>query len=678
MPTAQQTDAALWNEFFLSCVAQSNLSPTICARAMAIAHTAIFDAWAAFDPVAVGVNSRIEAPESLLGEATYQPALEEAIAYAAYAAAKVVFPARSEAIDAFMVQMGYDPAAVSTDPDSPSAIGTAAAKAVLEYRASDFSNAEHGFANTTDYVPVNSGVPGADNAVGGPDFDPNHWQPLQVPTGKYVKLKISGDPSVAITPEPAITSDPASYKIQSPLTPQWAEVKAFSLDANYEFRPHAPPQLGDFSEYVDGNGKVTTGDAAYREQVAEVIAYSANLTDEQKAIAEFWADGPRSETPPGHWNQLAQDVSVRDGNTLEQDIQMFFALNNALLDTAIATWETKYYYDFIRPDSAIHLLYQDQTITAWLGPDKGSGEMLGQDWKPYQQATFVTPPFPEFTSGHSGFSMASATILQNFTGSDVFFDGVSQGSHDLNNDGELDLAGQYIITKLAFEAYSGPPIALTWETFSEAATEAGISRLYGGIHFQDGNLFGRELGANVGTSAWDMAQKYITGDAGALLQSPVGTADNDLLIGSTAGETFDAGDGNDVVRPNGGGDVVTLGAGADRIEGYAAALDGLVVKDFSFDDSIVILDGTDVATISVNATATSLVIAFGGEEITLEGVFAASQVIAQEVGSKTILTLSPPPGLIAGLGETSVLSAGSAARLSVVQELDLAVGTIIA
>ncbi len=177
--------------------------------------------------------------------------------------------------------------------------------------------------------------------------------------------------------------------------------------------------------------------------------------------------------------------------------------------------------------------------------------------------------------------MAAATILQQFTGSDVFYDGTGKGSHDLDKDGVPDLAGQYILTKLAFEYYDGPPIDLTWETFTEAAEEAGISRIYGGIHFQDGNLFGRGIGLEVSDSTWAASQKYITGNAGALLQSPVGTAASDLLIGSDAAETFDAGAGDDTVRPNGGGDVVTLGAGNDRIEGLSFALDNIIVRDFA-------------------------------------------------------------------------------------------------
>jgi hypothetical protein len=666
--TYTPTKVAQWNEFFLASVVRSGLAPTVTARTMQILHTAIYDAWAAFDPVAVGVHSRIEAPGALTGSQNLAAALEEAIGFAAYTAAKAVFPTQGAQLRAFMGSMGYNPDAPTGDPATAAGIGKAAAQAVLDYRASDFSNAANGYADTTGYVAVNSGIPGAANAPGGPDFDPNAWQPLRVPTGTHVKLKIAPDPTFVLTPEPVATSDPRSFRIQSPLTPHWGEVKAFSLQENSEFRPPAPPRLGDFGVYVDGTGKVTTGDAAYREQYGEVLALSASLTDRQKAIAEFWADGPRTETPPGHWNQLAQDVAVRDGHTLEQDVKLFFTLNNALFDASIATWETKYTYNSIRPQSVIHHLYYDQKIIAWLGPDKGSGEILGQEWNAYQQATFVTPPFPDFTSGHSAFSMAAATVLQNFTGSDVFYDGVGKGSHDLDKDGVPDFAGQYILTKLAFEYYDGPPIDLTWETFSEAAEEAGISRLYGGIHFQDANLFGRGIGLNVGESAWDASLKYISGSGDALLQSPVGTSANDLLIGSGRAETFDAGAGNDVVRPNGGGDTVTLGAGNDRIEGLSFALDQLLVKDFAAGDSIVLLGLATPSAVVASATTGGVLLTFGDYDIKLEGAFAPGQIIASLSGSDTVIALVAGGGLAANLGESFSLAADTA-RLTLLDGL---------
>ena len=95
--------------------------------------------------------------------------------------------------------------------------------------------------------------------------------------------------------------------------------------------------------------KVTTNDQAYRDQIEEVLNVSATLTTQQKVIAELWADGPRTEYPPGNWNQIAQDIAIREGHGIDEDAKMFFALNAAVFDAGIATWEAKYAYDYNRP-----------------------------------------------------------------------------------------------------------------------------------------------------------------------------------------------------------------------------------------------------------------------------------------------------------------------------------------
>ena len=169
-----------------------------------------------------------------------------------------------------------------------------------------------------------------------------------------------------------------------------------------------------------------------------------------------------------------------------------------MFDVGIAVWDAKYTHNFVRPQSAIRELFRDDLITAWAGPNQGSKLIPGSEWRPYQDVTFVTPAFPEYTSGHSGFSYAAATVLEEFFGSDQFFDGVSRGMHDLDGDGQRDLIGQHTTSQMEFEDYDGKPITLQWETLWDAAADAGRSRLYGGIHIQDGDLRGREIGSAVG------------------------------------------------------------------------------------------------------------------------------------------------------------------------------------
>jgi hypothetical protein len=168
----------------------------------------------------------------------------------------------------------------------------------------------------------------------------------------------------------------------------------------------------------------------------------------------------------------------------------------------------------VRPITAIHYLYGGQMVEAWGGPDRGVQTIRGEEWIPYQDETFVTPPFAEYVSGHSTFSAAAAVVLTEFTGSNRFYDGVTiLYDEDFNRDGLPDLLGQHVIGVGAnmFEASPTHRVTLQWETFQEAADEAGISRRYGGIHFQDADLRGRELGRNIGVQAYDHAAQFWAG-----------------------------------------------------------------------------------------------------------------------------------------------------------------------
>ena len=184
------------------------------------------------------------------------------------------------------------------------------------------------------------------------------------------------------------------------------------------------------------------------------------------------------------------------------------------MDTGIAIWDAKYAHDYVRPQTAIRYLFSDEEIAAWAGPNQGTQMIPGSSWQPYQDVTFVTPAFPEYTSGHSGFSYAAASVLEAFTGSDVLFDGTSRGAQDLDGDGQPDLIGSYSTDALTFEQYDGDPITLQWSTVWDAAAEAGRSRLYGGIHIQDGDLRARAMGKAVAEVAWDASEALFTAGQG--------------------------------------------------------------------------------------------------------------------------------------------------------------------
>lgn len=544
MQEQQQSIVAQWNELLLESIREGGAKPTATTYQLHLVSSAIYDAWASLSDEADGYYSDIA---TALAQTDENKA--EAVSFAAYATLVSFFPAAKDKFDAFMSKNGYDPADASFDPDTAAGLGTLAAKNVLKAREGDGSNVENNFADTSGYVPINSPEPGSAAAPGGADFDPNHWQPLRVPTGT-----VTDENGVPIIDN----NDPDSFVDQIALTPHWGGVDSFALDENDQFRPPAPPQLGDFSVYVDGAGNVTTGDQAYRDQVAEVVEFSAGLTNETKVIAEYWADGPRTESPPGHWNQIAQDIALREGHGIDEDAKLFFALNAAVFDAGIATWEAKYTYDFVRPQSAIRDLFFDQTIEAWAGPNQGTQEILGQEWQPYQNVTFVTPPFPEYVSGHSTFSMAAANTIAAFVGSDVFYDGTTLSNYDLDSVEGRDFVGRYETTELFFEDFGdGPPVVLQWDTLTEAAEEAGISRLYGGIHIQDGNLNGLKLGEQVAEAAaprWDAL--FTRGG-------------NDLIVAGPEGGLIIAGGGEDIVIGGDAKDIIEGGSGDDLLVGGA-------------------------------------------------------------------------------------------------------------
>lgn len=178
---------------------------------------------------------------------------------------------------------------------------------------------------------------------------------------------------------------------------------------------------------------------------------------------------------------------------------MFFAMTNAVLDASVSSWHAKRLFDYIRPVSAIHFLFAGQQVKAWAGPGLGTRLIDGAAWQPYQAKTVVTPPFPEYVSGHSIFSAAAAKVLKEYTGSDYFGQAVTIP------------AGS---SRVEPGVVPATDMTLRWRTFSEAADEAGISRRYGGIHFVEGDVRSRRMGKKIGRQAWRKAVAYFTGTVG--------------------------------------------------------------------------------------------------------------------------------------------------------------------
>jgi hypothetical protein len=462
-PSANDNLVLQWDEELLQAVRALPPGPTVVARAINVVHTAIFDAWAAYNPKATGTRLgstlRRRPREFTLANKN------KAISYAAYTALVDLFPARKFDFDEQMAYLGYNPAETDSTPgviDSPAEVGYAAANAVLSYRHGDGSNQLNGYADTTGYQPVNTW-----NQV----VNPDHWQPLCVPL-----------------PPPDAT-DCLTQQVAT--TPQWKNVKSFALSSPLQYMPPGPDKLAD-------------GTYDPKDIDAE-LALTSNLTDRQKVTAEFWADGPRSEFPPGHWALIAQVLSRIRHNSLDYDVQMFFALGNALLDASIDVWATKFKWDYVRPITAIRNRYKDkeETITSWLGPYQGYGPVPGAAWIPYQSPKVVTPPFPEYPSGHSTFSSAAATILNLFTGSDTF------------NAFVTIKAGTSLFEPKTDDHPTGytpaNDVVLSWPTLTAAAKDAGLSRRLGGIHFKDADEDGYAIGRSVGANVLVKTMQYING-----------------------------------------------------------------------------------------------------------------------------------------------------------------------
>lgn len=233
----------------------------------------------------------------------------------------------------------------------------------------------------------------------------------------------------------------------APVLPQWPSVTPFTMTGPAQFRPPTPPALADVGYATDFNEVKELG----RKE-------STTRTLDQTQIALFWADGPGTVTPPGHWNLLARHQAQLRNNKLAANARLFALLNLAAADAGIVAWECKYTFEYWRPVTAIQRADLD-------GNER---TIKDESWEPL----LVTPPFPTYTSGHSTFSAAAGEILTGVFGSNVRF-----------TDSSDDLPGVY----------------RSFTSFAAAAEEAGKSRIYGGIHFEFDNSAGLSTGRALGT-----------------------------------------------------------------------------------------------------------------------------------------------------------------------------------
>ena len=579
------TVARRWDEALLDAIRRALPNPPVHARNLFHTSVAMWDAWAAYEPKASGVIVKEKVSASNTAAAR-----NEAISYAAYRVLtsrflKAVGADQSlSEFDAAMDSLCYPVTATTTDGDTPAALGNRIAAAVIAYGLADGSNQANGYASP-EYKPVNPPMVVAQS--GTVMVDPNRWQPLQL--------------------EHMVSQNgiPVENGVQQAVGPHWGYVKGFAVpdagDAGTPFDPGSPPRLGD---------PVT--DQAYKDQAVEVIRDSSQLDaadgvlidispgvrgnntlgandgsghpvnpatgqpyapnvvnqgDYTRALTEFWADGPKSETPPGHWNVVANKVSdeldpnLKIGGTgpsvdrLQWDVKLYLALNGATHDAAIAAWGLKGHYDGVRPISMIRYIgglgqssdpalpsYHkaglplvpdlvelisaettaagqrhaalkghegDVAIKAWSGnPKDPKTETSGVAWiLAVDWVPYQLPTFvtPAFQGYTSGHSTFSRAAAEVLTG--------FTGSQYVP--GGLD---EWTTKPGELKVESGPsaPVTLQWATYYDAADMAGQSRLYGGIHIVADDFNGRKAGSTCGIGAWALAQRYYAGQVGGL------------------------------------------------------------------------------------------------------------------------------------------------------------------
>jgi len=458
-PEAEQTLATRWllvvQEAAGRDVERYGARPTILSRQMAIWATAMFDAWAAYDDVAVG---------SRLGASLRRPPAERtlahrerAIAQASFRALVGVYPEDAAWLAEQACVLGADPADESIDPSTPRGVGNLAAHAVLAYRRNDGANqfgdapgsSGKPYSDSTGYAPVNT----ADEIV-----DPDCWQPI------------------------TFTRPDGTRFTPGFLTPHWFKVQPFLLESAAQFRPEPPPST-------------KSDDALLRAQVDAVLALQRELTPEEKAVVEFMRDGPRSTGQSGHWLRFAQDVSRRDAHGLDADVKLYFAVANTAFDAFISCWETKRTYDTSRPWTLVRHYYKGQSVTSWAGPQGGLVTVPAQEWHPYSPYVFITPPFPGYTSGHATVSAACAKILELFTGSDRF--------------GAVERRACCALTETA----PGGTVELDLPTFSATAEMAARSRAMGGYHIPIDNDVGLRVGRELAVWSWPRYEAFWKGTA---------------------------------------------------------------------------------------------------------------------------------------------------------------------
>lgn len=557
-PVPDGSIARRWDEQALDAIRRDTPNPGVHARNLFHLSGAIWDAWVGYQPDG-GAGRGYLVDERQRAE-NVAAARDEAISHAAFTLLshryrKSTGGAVSEAcFRALLDRLGYE----EDSRSAPATFGRRVAEAWIEAGLDDGANERGGYADTTGFISVN---PPLDiDAPGTVMVDPGVWQPLQLEVAitqngqnagsgvqQYIGAQWGNVRPFAMAKEGALYHDPGPFPAFGPELDD-AVVEVIRLSSQME-----DDELVDISPGALGNNTLGSNDGTgHPVNPATGVPYEPEPVrrgDFGRVVAEFWADGPRSETPPGHWNVLANEVADHPGferriggsgpalDRLEWDVKTYFALNGALHDAAITAWQIKRASLGVRPISLVRYMgglgqssdpngpsydpeglplvpglievVTDETaagrhaglpvgevaIRSWRSYGGGVGWIRAVEWMPYQLRTFVTPAFPGFISGHSTFSRAAAEVLTAITGSEYFPGGLAEFVAERD-------------AYLRFERGPSTDVRLQWATYYDAADQAGRSRLWGGIHIEPDDFVGRRLGSEVGRAAWAFAQPY--------------------------------------------------------------------------------------------------------------------------------------------------------------------------
>ncbi|MEJ8566734.1 vanadium-dependent haloperoxidase [Elongatibacter sediminis] len=596
--SAEHSVARLWNEALLEAIRNDFARPTVHARNLYHLSVAMWDAWAAYDPRAQGVITNAS-----MNPGRNEAAREETISYAAFRLLTWRFaqsPGAADSLQSFvdlMVELGYDPDFTSTEGDSPAALGNRIAEVLIELGLTDGANELDGYGNRY-YQPANR--PLLPVLPGNPNInDPNRWQPLAL------------DFFIDQAGRPLPTGEPEF------LSPEWGAVTPFSLTpadltiyerGGHEWwvyhDPGPPPYLGgegdadykagftqvalwsglldptdgemiDISPASRGNNTLGTNDGSgWERNPVTGQPYAPQWVpagDYYRVLAEFWADGPDSETPPGHWFTIANFVSDHPGlerrvegrgrplGALEWDVLTYLALGGAMHDVAVASWGVKGWYDYIRPISAIRFMCDNgqsldpqgpsyhpdgiplqpgsiEVISAESAAPGGrhahlagdSGQHIGKiALRAWRGPDYIQDPETD-TAGVGWIRCENWWPYQRPSFVTPPFAGYVSGHSTYSR------AAAHVLTRLTGSPYfpgglgefhaprneflvfeNGPSVDVTlqWASYYDAADECSLSRIYGGIHPTADDIPGRLMGAAIGEQAVALALRHFNGRA---------------------------------------------------------------------------------------------------------------------------------------------------------------------